>query len=266
MGRAAMWINADSFTSDLNGPARDLAAVKAGLRQEISRLERSGRALERTVTSSGCLALDAALPWRGLPLGGLHVIQGRSGDGAAFGFAGVLAGRLRTRNQTENGVVVWVQYGREPQDSGVPYGPGLGPIGLSPQGLVLIKARRAVDLLWSMEEALRCPDLAVVIGEGVTPSLTAARRLQLAAEAGSTTALLISPPNQTPTATALTCWRVSAVPAANSARPPRYPAWNVELMRCRGGKPGHWRMEWQHETLHIDLAAPLVHGPLAATG
>ncbi len=261
-----MWINPNSFTSKTHGLGQDPAALKEKLRQEINRLESNGRTLEKTITSSGCAALDAALPWRGLPLGGLHVIQGKPGDGAVFGFAGVLAGRLRAKPQADPGSVVWIQYGRDPQDSGVPYGPGLEPMGLSPRRLLLIEARRALDLLWSMEEALRCPDLAVVIGEGVTPTLTAARRLQLAAETGGTTALLISPADKIPNATALTCWRIASVPAAADARPPHHPTWNVELVRCRGGKPGQWRMEWQHETLHIDLAAPLVHGPMAAAG
>ncbi len=255
-----MWINTKSFASKAAPPAQARAAIKAELRREIYRLERTGRALEKTALSSGCRALDAALPWQGLPQGGLHIVQGKPEDGATYGFAGALAGRMRVGN----GVIAWIQYGRDHQEAGVPYGPGLGPLGLNTRRLLLVKARRAVDLLWSMEEALRCPDLAVVIGEGVAPNLTAARRLQLAAETGGTTALLIPPPDSTPCAPALTCWRVTAAPAAAATLPPRCPAWNVELVRCRGGKSGQWRMEWQHETFHFNLVAPLAHGPLAA--
>ena len=162
--------------------------------------------------------------------------------------------------------MAWIQYERDRQEAGMPYGPGLDPLGFNTRRLLLVKARRAVDLLWSMEEALRCPDLAVVIGEGVAPNLTASRRLQLAAETGGTTALLIPPPGAALSTTALTCWRVTATPAAITALPPLHPAWNVELMRCRGGKPGQWRMEWQYEAFHFDLAASLVHGPVAAAG
>jgi protein ImuA len=34
-------------------------------------------------------------------------------------------------------------------------------------------------------------------------------------------------------------------------------AFNLELLRCRGGKPGHWRMTWDHETHSFHPLAPL---------
>lgn len=257
-----MWTKIKPADSENLLSAQERADIKAKLRREIDRLECNGRALEKPTISSGCAALDAVLPWNGLPRGGLHIVQGRPGDGAAYGFSGVLAGRLRA----ENGVIAWIQRGVDGQENGAPYGPGLDPLGIDTQRLLIVKARRDVDLLWSMEEALRCFDLAVVVGEGVTPNLTAARRLQLAAETGETTALLIMPPGAMPSTTALTYWRVAAAPASPTTLPTLHPAWDVELMRCRGGKPGKWRMEWQHEAFHFDLVPSLAYRPVAATG
>ncbi len=242
--------------------AQDRADIRDKLRREIDRLENHGRALTKAAVPSGCKALDALLPWNGLPQGGLHIVQGKPGDGAVFGFSGVLAGRLRT----EAGFIAWIQRSIDGQENGALYGPGLDPLGVSTRHLFVINVRRTADLLWSMEEALRCSDLAVVVGEGAAPNLTAARRLQLAAEAGGTTALLIIPPGVTPSATALTYWRVAAAPASTQALPPRHPTWDVELVSCRGGKPGHWRMDWKDEALHLDLAPSLAHGPVAAAG
>ena len=242
--------------------AQDRADIRDKLRREIDRLESHGRALAKTAVPSGCEALDALLPWNGLPQGGLHIVQGKPGDGAVFGFSGVLAGRLRT----ESGFIAWIRRSIDSQENGAPYGPGLDPLGVSTRHLFVINVRRTTDLLWSMEEALRCSDLAVVVGEGATPNLTATRRLQLAAETGGTTALLIIPPGAMPNATALTYWRVAAAPTSPPALPPLCPAWDVELVNCRGGKPGHWRMEWKDEALHLDLAPSLAHGPVAAAG
>ena len=51
--------------------------------------------------------------------------------------------------------------------------------------LHLIRPEGEVDLLWCVEEALRSAPIALVIAEPEKPlSLTAGRRLQLAAEAG----------------------------------------------------------------------------------
>jgi protein ImuA len=258
-----MWIKSRPAESEAPLSAQERADIKAKLRREINRLEHNGRALEKTAVSTGCPTLDAVLPWQGLPQGGLHIVQGKPGDGAVFGFSGVLAGRLRAKN----GVIVWIQRKVDGQETGTPYGPGLDPLGVNTQRLLIVKTRRDVDLLWSMEEALRCSDLAVVVGEGVAPNLTAVRRLQLAAETGGTTALLIMPPGgATLNVAALTYWRVMAAPAPATILPTLHPAWDVELVRCRGGKPGQWRMEWQHEAFHFDLAPPLAHGPVAATG
>ena len=257
-----MWIKTKPAESEAPLSAQERAGIKAKLRREINRLEHNGRALEKTAISTGCPALDAILPWQGLPQGGLHIVQGKPGDGAAFGFSGVLAGRLRA----ENGFVIWIQRKVDGLETGTPYGPGLGPLGVNTRRLLMVKTRRDVDLLWSMEEALRCSDLAVIVGEGVVPNLTAARRLQLAAEAGGTTALLIVPSSATVSVAALTYWRVAAARAPATTLPTLHPVWDVELVRCRGGKPGQWRMEWQHEAFHFDLAPSLAHGPVAATG
>ena len=71
--------------------------------------------------------------------------------------------------------------------------PGLARFGLSPADLVLVQAPRRQDALWAMEESLRCPGVAgaLLAIEGL--DLTAARRLQLAAEAGGAIGLLLRP-------------------------------------------------------------------------
>ncbi|HQU67378.1 MAG TPA: hypothetical protein PLI43_04205 [Albidovulum sp.] len=65
-----------------------------------------------------------------------------------------------------------------------------------PDGVVerlhFVEARNETDLLWTVEECLRAAPVALVIAAPEkTISLTAGRRLQLAAEAGGTTGLML---------------------------------------------------------------------------
>jgi len=62
------------------------------------------------------------------------------------------------------------------------YGPGLIAHGLDPSRLVLVLAKRDDEILWAMEEGLRMPGLAAVVGEVGRLPMVAGRRLQLAAE------------------------------------------------------------------------------------
>ncbi len=68
---------------------------------------------------------------------------------------------------------------------------GMGRM-LSPSRMMLVRAPSETDLLWSVEEALRSGAVGMVIASPAKPlSLTAGRRLQLAAEAGRTMGLLL---------------------------------------------------------------------------
>ena len=105
----------------------------AELRARIRALERvsacAGKPSEE-VASFGLPELDHALPWGGLPRGGLHEVAGAEQDGAAFGFAAALLGRT-------HGMVLWCRPAR--QEAGVPYGPGLAEFGLTPDRLILVE-------------------------------------------------------------------------------------------------------------------------------
>lgn len=85
------------------------------------------------------------------------------------------------------GPLLWVL---RSHDRGLPFLPGLPP-GVAAR-LYLVHAPAEPDLLWAVEEALRSPAPALVLAEPQEPlSLTAGRRLQLAAEAGRTTAIML---------------------------------------------------------------------------
>lgn len=183
--------------------------------------------------------LDSALPWGGLPLAALHEIEGAVAageDGAAA--AAFLAGILARLTQAKP--VLWCLQHADLHP------PGLALAGLAAQRLLLVRTSDERDTLWAMEEGLRSHVLAAVVGEVEALSITASRRLQLAAETSGVTGFVLHRRGGMAAASAaVTRWRVAALPATPVAGEPGIgrPRWQVELLRCRGGVPGRWEME-----------------------
>lgn len=234
-----------------------------GLRARIRRLERGGGNVSPEVLSLGPAALDGRLPGGGLVLGGLHEIlpgQAEWDEGPATGFALAIAARLLA---TRPGPLLWASRADDL------YAPAAAAAGLPPERLLRVRARRPEELLWALEQGLRCDALAGVVGEVATLEPAVARRLQLAAESGGRPCLLLQrggPAGGRPAAgsPAATRWRVAALPS-DPALPRQLvgrPRWRLELLRCRGGRaavfePAVFEVEWDDATGDLALAAPL---------
>jgi protein ImuA len=235
------------MSSPPNAPPLDRPALLSALRARIARLERAGAAEALATRGDDAIplspAIDAGLPWGGLPRAALHEILAAE-PGAAAGFAALVLARA-------GGTVLWIA----PEPDAWP--PGLTRFGLSPAQLVLVRAARAQDALWAMEETLRCPAVGAALLMTGALDLTAARRLQLAAEAGGVLGLLLRPDedNAAPTA-ALTRWRIGATPSdSTSPHALGDSAWNLDLLRCRGGRPTTWRATWHGTDLMTEEGA-----------
>jgi protein ImuA len=206
-------------------------------------------------------AIDEALPGGGLAAGCLHEVTGSARDGAAGGFAAALLGRLAHGDAS----LLWCRVTGRDAEPGLPYAPGLARFGMASRQVVFVEARRAGDALWAMEEGLRSGGVAAVYGEGVALDLTTSRRLQLAAEASGKTALALLTSRRAAAVTAATTrWRVTALPSLACDGESR-PRWRIELVRCRGGNPNRWTVEWDDAARRFDLAAPLADGLLASS-
>jgi protein ImuA len=238
----------------------------AKLRGAIQALETptTGRARVETVPL-GATAIDACLPWNGLPMGGLHEV---AGDAAASGFCAALLARIAAARP--QAPILWCQPGHDL------YGHGLSTFGLAPGRLIMLHGRNDEEILWAMEEGLRSPGLAAVLGQVGKLSPIAARRLHLAAETAGTTGFLLRPGRlHAPSSAALTRWRVDCAPSAQGmgmglglAR------WQVGLQRCRMGvsptrgdmadgfmSPCSWLVEWCDETGDLSVLAGIGDRP-----
>jgi protein ImuA len=213
-----------------------------------------GAPLRGAGISLGVPAIDARLPPGGLAWGAMHEVMGQPGDAAAFGFAAALLG-----GRGGGRPLLWCRPGGQRQEAGLPYGPGLARFGLSPDRLIVAEAGAGREVLWALEEGLRSAALAGVIGEVAACDLTASRRLQLAAErAGSIALLLRGAGNQGAAGSAaVSRWEIAAAGGGDRV------AFDVALLKCRGGGTGRWRLEWDDAALRFHLVAVLADRPPA---
>jgi len=257
------------------------------LRAEVARIEHGGLAEggDDGALPLGVAEIDRTLGEGGLRRGGLHEITGV----AATGFAAVVAGRAAR----DGGTVLWCGAGR---GRGRLYPPGLAMLGLNPDSLLLVDCRNERELLAVAEEGLRNSGLAALLLEiSRVPDMTAARRLQLAAEAGGVLGVLLCPGAMAPGSGGVrhrpalspghpelnvplgARVRAGAAPTQVEHIPdslPPSPAvsrwrvghapagpgggfrWWLELLRCRGGGAGEWMVDWNEKTHCLDLVSP----------
>jgi len=118
---------------------------------------------------------------------------------------------------------------------------------VDPERIIFMDVAREKDVLWVMEEALKCKGLAAVVAELNDLSLIESRRLQLAVEqTGVTGFILRKDDRKAPATVASARWKVTPLPSATEDGMPGvgFPRWNVELAKVRHGNPGSWVLEW----------------------
>lgn len=166
------------------------------------------------------------------------------GDGA-LAFAAIAAGGTK-------GAVVWIAESWKPT---------VNPEGLTPYcnpgRLLLTRADSQLNVLASAETALRSGAAGLVVAEvSGAIGLTEGRRLQLAAEAGGTTAILLIPEGAGSNA-AETRWRCAGVsiPSGGASSPsggastPRQNShdsthWRWSLIKNKIGTLSEWIVRW----------------------
>lgn len=157
-------------------------------------------------------------------------------DGAATGFA--------LSHLAQSGKhLLWIQDRLTRREAGRPCLAGL-PAGLD---IIHVDVSKAVDVLWAMEEGLRCAELCGVMGEiwGDPPALdfTATKRLALRAEANNVPAYLMRRAAHANLSAARERWRISSLSSLGhpfDSRAPGQPQWQADLFRARWRTPGQW--------------------------
>jgi len=260
------------------------SSLVEGAPVRIEELRRQLAALEPTIAGEcdallalGNPVIDGALGG-GLGLGALHEIAAaRETDvAAASGFALALAARMASRVALTTlgnswdarndasacaSAVLWIAEDLSLAENGALYGPALDGIGIAPERLITVAAARGRDVLWAMEEALRCRAVGMVIGEMRPRGIdqVATRRLALAAAAGNALGLILYTTADDVPSAAVTRWSIGAACDAaprdtercHGIGPPRFLA---RLLRNRRGPLGTWIVEWNSVEQRFELA------------
>jgi protein ImuA len=192
-----------------------------------------------TAATLGLGPVEAAFPNGVFPTGTVHeMICPTAEHGAATG--GFVAGILAALMQ-QGGACLWIGMSRKL------FPPALMSFNVEPDRVIFIDLQREKDVLWAMEEALKCEGLAAVVAEVREISFAQSRRLQLAVENSKVTGFLLRDDQRKLGAT--TCvarWQITPLPSQLEDELPGvgFPRWQVELLKVRNGIPGSWQVEW----------------------
>ena len=147
------------------------------------------------------------------------------------------------------GPVVWIAPARAAERL---HPEGVLPL-LDPARLIFVTPRRAEDLMWCLEEALRSGAAAAVVAElAAPPGLTPVRRLHLAAEAAAgphrPTGLILTP-GDGGAAGVESRWHLAPRHGPGGDR------WRLERRRARTAPPAAWDMTLPRGALRLAPAA-----------
>jgi len=183
--------------------------------------------------------INNAFPNNQFPVGAVHEFISPSPEAAAStgGFVGgILASLMR-----KGGATIWISAYR------TIFPPALQSFGIAPDKIIFIDLHKENEMLWVIEEALKCEGLAAVVGELPELSFTASRRLQLAVEQSRVTGFILRyNPRNVNTTACVTRWKITPLPTQLVGSMPGvgFPRWQVDLLKVRNGKPGNWKIEW----------------------
>ena len=237
------------------------------LKREVAKLERGSSPSASARFSTGVSDLDDSLGG-GLSRGALHEVfaQGMLDEASAAAFVIGLA--LRASGSAP---VLWVRQDFVGLELGEIYAPGLAELGLSPERLILVRARDGPAVLRAGEEAARCPPLGAVIiepwGNPKSLDLVASRRLMLAAGRSGVPLFMLRAGGSPLPSTAATRWSVkSAASTLLEAEAPGHPVFEVSLMRDRAGSMGrNWIVEWNRDARTFIPGATALAADIART-
>lgn len=171
------------------------------LRSSIRSVETAGRIDGEVRISSGCAGIDRLLPESGFQRGSL--IQWLTGGGQATDYLSLLAAKQAA--QDGGAIVIFDPYNEF-------YPPAAAVIGINLDNLIILKSSQSAsqpnsrasfgneeldsDLLWSIDQALRCPAVAAVWGPIGRIGERWFRRFQLSAESSGCLGHFVQPVQQ----------------------------------------------------------------------
>lgn len=228
------------------------SAIFSQLQSDILRLQSFSPSNNNNLDMELGSMLDS-FPNKSFPLGAIHeFLSDRVEDAAATsGFVGGIISSL----MKNKGTGLWISASR------TLFPPALKRLGLDPGRFIFLDLKNEMDVLWAMDEALKCAALTTVIGEVRNIDFIQSKRLQLAVEHSRVTGFVLRHQVRNPGTTSFVSrWKISSLPSETLNGLPGigYPGWKVVLLRIRNGKPGCWNIHWKDGAFVPVYSAPFV--------
>ena len=188
--------------------------------EQLARLCRREGGVPPEIHATGSAALDAVLPHGGWQSGTIvELMPTQIGVGE---FRLLMPALARITNNDRHVALISPPY--------IPFAPALDRHGVRLDRLLIVRAEKNNDVLWAIEQTLRCKSFGAVVGWPENIKDRDTRRLQLAAEAGRSVGFLYRP-----TAAAL-----EASPAAMRLQLRREKSGDlqIDILKCRGIRSG----------------------------
>lgn len=217
--------------------------ILAQLRKQISMAQGFKPAPIASGEGFGLGPAEACFPNNIFPTGTIHEFLSEQPEDAAAS-QGFIAGLLA--KLMENGSsCIWISRNRKL------FPPSLETFGTDPQQIIFIDLYYIKEILWVMEEALKCEGLACVIAEISDIDFAQSRRLQLATEKSHVTGFLLrKEPKFSLSATACAArWQIKPAPTEiiNGIPGVGNPRWEVNLLKVKNGEGGKFVIEWAED-------------------
>ena len=190
--------------------------------------------------------LNNAFPNKCFPLGAVHefICADKEQLSPTAAFISCLVSKLIENNSP----IIWIGLSQKI------FPPALIHFGISPERVIFINAKNRKEILWMMEESLKCEGIAAVIAEIKEINFTESRRLQLSVEQSKVTGFVIrNAPLNIGANVFVSRWKILHAVSINEEDIPGvgFCRWNVSLMKIKNGKPGSWLFEWSDGQLKI---------------
>jgi protein ImuA len=208
------------------------------LQKDILLMEGFKPATANSLHIPGLEMVMNAFPNNIFPTGTIHEFLSYEPEQAAA--AGSFISGILSILMKKGGACLWI--GVQPQV----FPPALKQFGVIPHHIIFICVREK-EVLWVMEEALKCKGLAAVIAEVQELNFMQSRRLQLTTEGSDVTGFVLrSNPKKLCTTACMARWQVMPIASNGIHDMPGvgFPRWQVELLKVRNGKTGSWQVEW----------------------
>ncbi|UKT62297.1 ImuA family protein [Pedobacter mucosus] len=183
--------------------------------------------------------LARAFPNQNFPLAGIHefIALETEDTAASIGFINAILSALMEAGSPS----IWISSSRHL------FPPAMQRFALNPDQIIFIDLNSQKEMLWVLEEALKCENLSAVVAEIPELSFSQSRRLQLVIEKSKVPAFILrNNPQQINNTTCLARWQITHLPSLLPDGMPGVgqPAWSVNLLKIRNAQPNSFTVAW----------------------